>query len=103
MQTFRCFHTYSSNHKAHWEVSWEILSTNCDFHELRIKGGGSSFDVIAGYCTSGNFLCIPSIKVGCALAYWSDLFWNIEQLSKVMTVTDAVTIANALSHYDLYH
>lgn len=99
MQTFECFHTYSNGHHASWYGSWQKLSSCADIHELRIKGRGSSFDVITGYCSSGNYLCIPSINAGCALAAWSDIFWNIERLSQVISETDAVTIATALTHY----
>lgn len=102
MQTFECSHTYSCGHKAKWYGSWEILTICDDFHELRIQGRGSSFDVVAGHCSSGYYLCIPSVRIGCALAYWSDVFWNTEQLSQVMAETDAVTIATALNHYGRY-
>ncbi|MGL5437662.1 MAG: DUF6618 family protein [Lachnospiraceae bacterium] len=102
METFECTHTYPSGNKRCWTGMWKILSICTDFHELRIKGRGSSFDVVAGYCSTGNYLCIPSINVGCALTDWSDVFWNIERLSQVLTETDAVTIAIALNHYGQY-
>lgn len=103
MQIFHCKHTYPSGHKSKWDGSWEVLSTEPSFHELRIKGRGSSFDVILGDCSSGYYLCIPEINVGCSLSYWSDVFWNTERITQVLAETDAVTIATALNHYGSYH
>jgi len=99
MQTFYCMHTYPSGYQSRWSGSWEVLSTEPSVHELRIRGKGSSFDVILGSCCSGNYLCIPQINVGCSLGYWSDIFWNTERMTQVLSETDAVTIANALNHY----
>lgn len=99
MQTFECIHTYQSGETSKWAGSWEVLQVETDFHELRIQGRGACFDAILGYCSSGNYLCIPSSNVGCALGYWSDVFWNTERISQVLCETDAVTIATALNHY----
>lgn len=103
MQTFHCKHTYPSGRTAKWNGVWEVLATETDFHELLIKGRGSSFDVVLGYYSSGYYLCIPEINVGCALGYWSDVFWNTERLSSLISETDAVTIATAINHYGYYH
>lgn len=102
MQTFICEHTYSDGDIDSWKVSWEILDAQTDYRKLRIRGKGSSFDVILGYSSSGNYLCIPEIDVGCALALWSDIFWNQKRLSGLMTESDAATIAHAINHYDNY-
>jgi len=102
MQTFHCRHTYPSGHVANWKGSWEALATGAGSHELRIKGRGSSFHAVLGHCTSGNYLCIPLINAGCALASWRDTFWNTEQLSCVIGETDAVTIAAAINDYGNY-
>jgi len=102
MQTFHCKHTYPSGHTARWDGVWEVLATETDFHELRINGRGSSFDVVLGHCSSGNYLCIPGIDVGCTLGYWSDTFWNTQRLSSLISETDAVTIATAINHYGNY-
>jgi len=102
MQTFICKHKYPGGHKATWNGSWEILDIGTDYHELRIKGRGSSFDVVLGRCSSGYYLCIPSIDVGCALTFWSDTFWNTERLTPLLCETDAVTIATAIDHYGNY-
>lgn len=99
MQPFKCSHIYKSGRKMKWIGNWEVLSVEPDSHELLIKGRGSEFHAILGYYSYGNYLCIPSIDIGCALGYWSDVFWNTERLSHVMNATDAVTIATALDSY----
>ncbi len=102
MQTFHCKHTYPSGYKSRWIGSWEVLSTEPSLHELRIKGKGSSFDAILGHCSRGNYLCIPEMNVGCSLGFWSDVFWNTERITQLLSETDAVTIATALNHYGSY-
>lgn len=103
MQTFNLKHKYYDGAMDSWKVSWEVLETETDYHKLRISARGSTFDVILGYSSSGNYLCIPDIDIGCALALWSDVFWNTEKLSMLMSETDAATIAAVINHFGNYH
>lgn len=99
MQEFQCNYTYENGSKKRWLGTLEVLNMEGSQFEFLIKGRGSAFQVILGYSTSGNYLCIPSLNIGCGLAYWSDIYWNTRQLSQLMSITDAVTIATALDHY----
>jgi len=102
MQTFHCKHTYHNGDSSRWDGSWDILERETDFHELRIRGRGSSYDVVLGECSSGNYLCIPASNIGCSLGHWTDTFWNFERLSSLMNETDAKTIITALYYYHSY-
>ncbi len=99
MHEFQCCYTYDSGKKKRWTGSLKVLNIEGSQFEFLIKGRGSAFQVILGYSTLGNYLCIPSLNIGCGLAYWSDIYWNTRQLSQLMSLTDAVTIATALDHY----
>jgi len=101
MQDFECKHNYfNDDFESSWTGSVETLFEYCEFDEIRIKGRGSSFLVILGYCSLGNYLCIPQIDVGCALSSLSDVFYNTEKLTPLIGETDAVTVATALFYYD---
>lgn len=65
-------------------------------YELEISARGSSYRVLFGKHTYGNFLCIPNWDIGCELADFSDIYWNTERLSKHLNKADALSIAKAL-------
>ncbi len=60
----------------------------------------SALTLIVGAYTHGHFLSVPEYGVGCGLAQYDDVFWNQEQLSRWLSVVDAVTIAEALRFLD---
>ena len=99
---FTCRHTYENDYFQEWTGSWELLHYDGSFSELLINGRGSSFHSILGMSSVGLYICIPSIDVGCGLAGWTDTFWNTEKLSGFVSVTDAVTIAEALRSFGQY-
>lgn len=103
MQTFCLKHKYMNGDTMNWDVSWELLDFEFNHHELRIRARGSSFDVVLGQYLSGYYLCIPAIGVGCNITFWSDVFWNTERLSCLLSETDAATIAAAINHYGNYN
>ena len=82
-----------------WTGVWDLLKKEDDKAELLIQGRGSEFFVILGKYTYGNYLCIPSVRVGCGLAALNDTFWNYEQLSQLINETDAMTIAHAIRDF----
>lgn len=63
---------------------------------MEVTARGSSFHVIFGSHSHGNYLCIPNWDVGCELADYSDVFWNTERLSRIISYSDAITIATAI-------
>ncbi len=60
----------------------------------------SALTLIVGAYTHGHFLSVPEYGVGCGLAQYDDVFWNQEQLSRLLSIVDAVTIAEALRFLD---
>ena len=99
---FQCRHTYENGHFQEWTGSWELVHYNGSFWELLINGRGSSFHTILGISSAGLYIWIPSIDVGCGLAGWTDTVWNTEKLSGFVSVTDAVTIAEAVRSFARY-
>lgn len=99
MKEFKCSYKEENGKTIRWSGSYEIMATEPNAHELLINGRGSEFQAVLGYCTYGNYVCIPLLDIGCSLAYWSDIFWNTEKLSQVMNKVDAVTLASALNAY----
>lgn len=99
MQTFSLEHKYIDGTTMNWDVSWELLNCEYNHHELRVLARGSAFDVILGESLSGYYLCIPAVDVGCNITFWSDVFWNTERLSNLLSETDAATVAAAINQY----
>ena len=94
--TLQCRHTYPGGEKASWAAQWKILGQSKDTCELLIRGRGSEYRVILGQCSTGRYLCIPLMDIGCGLSEPSDIGWNTTQIASVLNETDAVTIAAAL-------
>ena len=99
---FSCICEYSSGRAMRWKGSWLELNAGDEAKELLISGRGSLYTVILGKYTSGHFLCIPELGIGCPLSRLSDVFWNFERLCELICRTDAATIAYALEDYSRY-
>lgn len=99
MRKFQCRYVFEEEGDLPWEGSWEFINAGSDYEELKIRGRGSCYHLIVGSYTYGNFLCIPEIDIGCALAALDDFFWNYERLSRLLGETDAVTISRALTDF----
>ena len=84
-----------------WKVSWDILVEDHWRHELLVRARGSEYRVVLGTCTTGLYMCIPAIDVGCGLSHSADRLWNTEKISSVLNETDAVSIATVIYHYGL--
>ena len=80
----------------HWKS--EILSyeKRKDGFEAEIIGRGSSFYLIVGQSERGNYLCIPTWRVGSELADLTDNFWNQEQLGRQLSTSDSITVTNGI-------
>lgn len=91
-----CYHQ-TEKQKQQWTGHLNIHLISSETFEVEITGRGSCFHAIVGSHSYGNFICIPCLEVGSGLASLSDIFWNLEQLSRQMNHIDAVTVAYALS------
>ena len=96
---FSCICAYSNGRSMRWDGSWMEINAGDEGSELLISGRGSLYTVILGKYTSGHFLCIPELGIGCPLSRLSDVLWNFERLSDLICRTDAATIAYALEDY----
>lgn len=92
MEKFNCRHTYEDGVRKDWEGNFRIIERTGRTVEAEILGRGSSFTILVGQSSVGNYLCIPMLSVGCPLADWCDRFWNLEHLIPLMNETDAVTV-----------
>ncbi len=84
--------------KERWTGNLALLRKGPGLYEAEINGRGTYFHVLAGRHKYGNYLCIPNHDVGCELSDFSDIFWNEERLSSLMSKVDAVTVATGLVH-----
>ena len=94
MKKFECNYTFDDGEAAHWTGTVTPIRKTATQIEAKVEGRGSSYHIIIGRYSYGNYLCIPEADVGCRMADWNDVFWNREKLSSLINVTDAVTIVN---------
>ena len=90
--------------KASWTGQVRLITT-VDPYELTVSARNSSFHIICGTYTHGNFLCIPDLGVATELACLSDTFWNLERLTMNnpdLSETDAISIIYALKALKSY-
>jgi len=65
-------------------------------YEIRIESR-SGILVLFGRTAQGAFACMPDFGAGCHLVSPRDLFWNMEQLVRVLGKVDGITVAYALN------
>lgn len=84
--------------KERWIGEIHLISRSGSSYEAEITGRGSYFHIVAGKQRGGYYICIPNCDVGGGLASYDDLFWNTEQLHRLLkNKVDAVTVATGLS------
>ena len=74
-------------------------------YEAEVNAMGYSFHILFGYHRDGWFLCIPNWNFGCELAHPSDLFWNMDSMTRetsMLDYEDATAIAYALNTLSSY-
>lgn len=89
---------YNSEKSVRWPAQIRLVSRNRYRIEVEIQGRDSCFQVIIGNGTFGNYLCIPSLDIGCALAQSTDFYWNTERLAKHLNIVDTTTITTGLQY-----
>lgn len=99
MYELPCRHTYDDGEEIQWNIHWRILDERPENHELLVRGRGSEYRVVLGQCTTGLYMCIPTMDIGCGLAHTTDILWNRTQIAAILNETDAVTIATAIYCY----
>lgn len=74
-------------------------------YEVNVNANGFSFHVIFGHHQNGWFLCIPNWSYGCELSHPSDLFWNLESMTRIdsrLDYEDLVAVAHAIKMLSSY-
>lgn len=99
MRKYLCEYIDNNDNTVSWSGSWELTSAGADHEELKICGRGSCYHVVLGYCSYGNYLCIPDMDIGCGLSSLTDTFWNYKKLSGLVGEADAVTISRGLNDF----
>ena len=78
MKKFNCKYSHKCSETEEWTGTAELIRKTASTTEAVVKGRGSTFAVIVGDYTSGHFLCIPDINVGCPMVGWGGSFGESE-------------------------
>ena len=95
---FRCY-LRTENSEQSWNGRIRSLRDYGSHQEI-VLSSRSAVTLIVGAYTHGHFLSVPEYGIGCDLAQYDDVFWNRERLSRLLSLVDAVTIAEALRFLD---
>lgn len=74
--------------------------------DYEVCAQGSTFHIIVGSHSNGQYLCIPNWGIGMDIVDPDDCFWNYGHLTDFypnLSKTDAISIVNALAaikHYN---
>lgn len=92
--TFECIWK-TQNRYDRWQGAIAGIKNYGSHYEILIESR-SFIKVIIGCSSYGAFACIPDYDVGCHLSDLHDIFWNKENLSRVLGKVDGITVAYAL-------
>lgn len=87
---FKC---KSNNEKWSGEIT-KIIQYG-SHNEIFIKSR-SSIMLLYGKTSRGNFACAPDFDASCHLVNLDNIFWNQENLIRVLGKVDGITAASAL-------
>lgn len=96
MVTYTCAGPGLDGKNTKWDGSVEIVCEHKGIFEVEFHGRHSEIRAILGKYSYGNFICIPSLNIGCPMADWSDIIWNIRNLRDCIGEVDATTVAAGL-------
>ena len=92
---FECIN--KGNHRTEkWSGKITDFKSYGTHYEIKIQSR-SGILVLFGKTSHGAFACIPDFGAGCHLANPRDLFWNTEQLVRILGKVDGTTVAAALN------
>ena len=92
---FKCKHK-----NEEWRGKIVSVLNHGSHYEMKIESR-SGILIFFGQSKAGHFLSAPDFSVGCHLADLGDLFWNSEQLIRVLGEVDGITVAEALKTFSL--
>ena len=74
-------------------------------YEFEVEARGSSFHLLIGKHSYGNYLCIPNWGIGKEFSLLSDRFWNADRLKSEypkLSKPDVISIVDALAVLEKY-
>ena len=93
---YECESWNRENEAQEWQSSLTIMSYTYPY-EFKIESRGSLIHVVVGTYAYGNYLCAPSLRIGCELGQIGDTFWNTESpINAGLSEADAVSVAQGL-------
>jgi len=96
MIRFRCS-LKNKNKVEKWNAAiLDLKSYSSHYEFMVITQAGISIRVLIGETLTGYFACFPDIKLGCHLWEFKDVFANNNQLKKILSTIDSITVANAI-------
>ena len=87
-----------SRNENEWIISIEIQRKTQTGFEAKILDDAWMYYIIAEKFQYGYYLCIPNWNIGVELSSYKDVFWNLENLSRVMKRRGAFSIISAIKH-----
>ena len=87
------------------EGTIEPIKLSTEPYEMNINALGWSYHVIFGSQINGHFLCIPNWDIGCELAAYDDITWNMNSLLKEnskINYQGASAVLYALKYFKTY-
>ena len=93
---FECIRTLDSK-KEIWNGQITSYSINNKSIDTYVQNR-SSFHIIIGKSTYGNYVCVPNFDIGCYLSTFGDIFWNTEKLVRLIGKVDGITVANEIKY-----
>ena len=89
------------------EKNWTgyICPLNISRNEFDVTARGSTFHLLVGKHTYGNYLCIPNWRIGTEISSLLDCFWNRERLEQdypELSKVDIISIVKALEALSSY-
>ena len=101
--SYQCQNFCNSGSKT-WTGHVRIIYNTLPY-EIKVNARGSSFHIIIGKHSYGNYICIPDWNIGTDISSLSDTFWNFEHLTSSypkLSAVDASSIIKALASLSEY-
>lgn len=97
MELIECNYEDENQENHQWIGRIKQIEEFETYQLIRVEGKGSAIDVLVGRAGSYNWISLPGMEVASQLSSWSDTFWNLEKLSRLISRCDAITITNMLA------
>lgn len=94
-----CSTTIEDNQET-WQANLKSITNYGNYYEAIIEARSTYYNMLVGYTDDYNWIALPIQEVSCSLASFDDTFWNKEQLTRLIGIVDATTVATAIAFID---